>query len=161
MSPTLDASVGTVFVNTVRGLHFSRSALNLVRLYPIGPIRLALYENAVDCLTAAFTTIQLLPFIQLPPSAICPKDSAISCLQDAQLIVKLAENQTIMAISKIRAATTYIDQVILLIGDDDSDVLCLLVSARASLVSAQTALFSALNMNTSLYFPTSRETDQS
>lgn len=147
MSPTLDASIGTVFVHTIQALQFSKSVLSLVQLYPIGPIRLALYENAVDSLTAAFTTIQVLPFIQLPPNPICLNDSAISCLQDTQLIIKLVENQTIMAISKTGSATRYIDQIILLVGSGESDVLCLLVSIRTDLVSAQNALVAALNMS--------------
>ena len=84
---------------------------------------------------------------ELPSNTAYLNDFAIACLQDTQLIIKLAENQTIMAISKICSATRYIDQIILLIGGSNNDVLCLLVSIRTDLISAQTALIATLNMD--------------
>lgn len=148
MSPNLDASIVTASVHTIQALQFSENALNLVvQLYPSDPVRIALslYENAVNSLISAFTTIQVLPFIQMSPSHSL-NESTISCLQDTQLIIKLAENQTVMGLSKIRAAIIQIEQVILLIGNGDRDVLCQLVSIRTDLVSAQNALIAVLNM---------------
>lgn len=147
MSPTLNVSTEVAFVQTIQALQFSKSALGLVKLYPIDPIpiRSALYENAIDSLTAAFTTIQLLPFIQLPPNPIYLNDPAIPSFQDTQSIGKLAANQTILAISRIGAATRYIDQIMLLSGSGDSDVLRLLISIRTDLVSARNALIVVLN----------------
>jgi len=147
MSHTLDASIAVAFAHMIQALQLSKSALGLVKLYPIDPIpiRLALYENALDSLTAAFATIQLLPFIQLPPNPIYLNNPAIPSLQDTQIIGKLAANQTILAISRIGAATRYIDQIMLLSGSGDSDVLCLLISIRTDLVSARNALIVVVN----------------
>lgn len=150
MSSSSVAHVRVALAYTVQAIKYTESALiffqelNSFPLQP-NPIKQLFYQDAFDNLTEAYLSIKALPFdthfsidpvfLNIP---VAPEG------QDNQLLITLSDNRISLAYNKTSDTINYIEQTILLSGDNDS--LCgQLVFIKLQLEAARDGLLAGLN----------------
>lgn len=146
MLPKVAANVHLALMNTRQAIRFAKSALSIFQqLIPPNPVKIALYEAAVDSLTTAFITIQTFPTDpDLPKDSIVPPNPVFPPFEDNQLIIKLSENQTVLATDKTNDAIKYLETSLLLLRVSEADILHPLALARLDLVSTLDVLITVM-----------------
>lgn len=146
MLPKVAANVHLALMNTRQAIRFAKSALGIFQQFiPPNPVKMALYESAIDSLTTAFITIQTFPTDpDFPNDPIIPPNLVFPPLEDNQLVIKLSENQTVLAIDKNNDAIKYLETSLLLLRVSETDILHPLALARLDLVSTRDVLITVL-----------------
>ncbi|WP_342046294.1 hypothetical protein [Bacillus sp. OTU530] len=146
MLPKVSANVHLALINTRQAIRFAKSALNIFQqLNPSNPVKIALYEAAVDSLTTAFITLQTFPTDPtLPNDPTIPPNAVFPPLEENQLIIKLSESQIVLAMEKTNDAIKYLEVALLLLRVRESDILHPLSLARHDLAATQDVLITVL-----------------
>ncbi|MEH7440055.1 hypothetical protein V7182_21655 [Neobacillus drentensis] len=144
MSPNFITNVRLSFIKTRQALQFTHSALNIYQqLFPADPIKIASYNDAFANLTSASNAFISAPFdVHYPSDPILPPNPIFPPNVNNDVIIKLAQNRTLLAISRTNDAIKYINTAISL---TDSDAIAsLLIGIRAFQEDALVALEDAL-----------------
>ena len=146
MLPKVAANVHLALMNTRQAIFFAKSALSIFQqLIPPNPVKIALYEAAIDSLTTAFITIQtFLTDPDLPKDSIIPPNLVFPPFEDNQLIIKVSGNQTVLAMDKTNDAIKYIETALSLLRVSETDIPHPLASARLDLVFTRDVLITVL-----------------
>ncbi|WP_129731997.1 hypothetical protein [Ectobacillus funiculus] len=146
MLPKVAANVHLALMNTRQAIFFAKSALSIFQqLIPPNPVKIALYEAAIDSLTTAFITIQtFLTDPDLSDDSIIPLNLVFPPFEDNQLIIKVSGNQTVLAMDKTNDAIKYIETALSLLRVSETDIPHSLALARLDLVSTRDVLITVL-----------------
>jgi hypothetical protein len=144
LASNLVTNIRLAYIRTRQALQFTQSALNIFQQLnifglPPNPIKVTRYNDAISGFTNASAVFFTLPLdIQYPDDPIFPNDPLFPPNVNNQVIIRLAQYRTLLAIDRTDDAIQYIDSAILL---TDSDTLNgLLVTIKLFLEDALIAL---------------------
>ncbi|WP_394137165.1 hypothetical protein [Cytobacillus oceanisediminis] len=150
MAPNLVTNVRLSFIKTRQALQFTHSALNIFQQLhifglPPNPIKIVRYQDAIADLTNATIAFQALPLdVQLPPNPILPPHPIFPPNLSNQVIIKLAQDRTLLAMNRTEASIQFIDAALAL---SQSDTLTgLLAAIKDFQEEALVALNDAFNL---------------
>jgi hypothetical protein len=150
MSSNLISNVRVVLAHTVQAIRFSKSALGLFQKLssfplPPNPIKEIYFQDTIDSLTEAYLDIKALLFdIEYPIDPSYPSTPLVPPIQDNQILIKLTNDRAAKVLDSTNHAITYIDQAILLSGENDP-LRGKLDFIRFDLVAARDALVAGYN----------------
>lgn len=150
MSSDLVTNVRTALAYTVQAIRYADSALLLfleMSTFPLppNPIKVQFYQDVVDNLTEAYLAMKTLPFdTYFPSDPVFPNSPIVPQSQENQYLIQLSDNRISLALDKTEDTINYLDQAILLSGDNDR-LIGQLFFIKLSLVAARDALVSGLN----------------
>jgi hypothetical protein len=150
MYSNLVSNVRTALAYTVQAIRFADSALILfleMSAFPLppNPIKVQFYQDVIDNLTEAYLAMKALPFdTHFPSDPVFPNAPIVPQSQDNLHLIHLSDNRISLALDKTEDTINYLDQAILLSGDNDR-LNGQLFFIKLSLVAARDALVSGLN----------------